>query len=323
MVFWGDWWGKNLTSPWKVANRRRNGLRLLHEQNSPFGAMRGSQARSQIYAFERQVALTQTTMSHTLPPEILDLIVDHLHDKPATLRACCLVSKSWVPRSRTHLFARVRFNTGAPPIESWIKDFPDPSTSPARYTQSLAIRGHQLFTDAAPVVGRQIRAFPFHNVVHLNMGSSEPSNDKVSLVPFHGLSPATRSLSVEFSYVRPSEVFGLMCSFPLLEDFTLLVFGYGNDVDAWTIPSTSPKLTGFLELRSVIGGIGPITRPLLDLPNGLNFTKLVLSFANDKDFESTTDLVSGCSNTLESLDVSDCRSGMFPSFLRFLRPTNT
>ncbi|KAF9645264.1 hypothetical protein BDM02DRAFT_3073690, partial [Thelephora ganbajun] len=57
--------------------------------------------------------LTQTTMSSPhqshLPPEILDYIVDLLHDEPETLKQCCLVSKSWVSRTRKHLFANVEF----------------------------------------------------------------------------------------------------------------------------------------------------------------------------------------------------------------------
>lgn len=32
----------------------------------------------------------------SLPPKMLDLIVDHLHNKRETLRQCCLISKSWV-----------------------------------------------------------------------------------------------------------------------------------------------------------------------------------------------------------------------------------
>ncbi|KAF9643160.1 hypothetical protein BDM02DRAFT_3081141, partial [Thelephora ganbajun] len=55
----------------------------------------------------------QTTMSNPrqfhLPPEILDYIIDLLHDKPETLKQCCLVSKSWVSRTRKHLFADIEF----------------------------------------------------------------------------------------------------------------------------------------------------------------------------------------------------------------------
>ncbi|KAK7051540.1 hypothetical protein VNI00_004518 [Paramarasmius palmivorus] len=52
-------------------------------------------------------------MHHTLPsppptpvfpPELCDLIIDHLHNDSASLLACALVCKSWLPRSRSHLF---------------------------------------------------------------------------------------------------------------------------------------------------------------------------------------------------------------------------
>ena len=256
----------------------------------------------------------QTAMSCSLPPEILDVVVDHLHDEQTALRACCLVSKSWVPRSRTHLFAHIELADGS--VQSWLKAFPDPLNSPAHYTRTLTIHDHDALAVAGPVVAQWICAFPFHNVVDLNIHSDSrgSGNDRISLVPFHGLSPTVRSLRLTLSHAQPAEVFSLICSFPLLEDFTLLDFGYWNGVDVWTPPPTSPRLTGSLELRSVIRGIGPITRQLLDLPNGLNFTKIVLTCLDDgRNFKSITDLVSRCSNTLESLDISDYCPGEFPS----------
>ena len=95
----------------------------------------------------------------------------------------------------------------------------------------------------------------------------------------------------------------------------MFAFGYWDEDGGWTPLSTSPRLTGFLQLNSLDGGIGPITRRLLDLPNGLNFTKIVLSRADhETDSKSTTDLVSGCSDTLESLDIADYFPGEFPPF---------
>ena len=44
-----------------------------------------------------------------LPPEILDCIVDILHDQPKTLQKCSLVAKSWIPRIRLHLLAKISF----------------------------------------------------------------------------------------------------------------------------------------------------------------------------------------------------------------------
>ena len=44
-----------------------------------------------------------TTMTH-LPNEILDIIIDFLHDDQDALQTCSLVCKSWLPSTRFHRF---------------------------------------------------------------------------------------------------------------------------------------------------------------------------------------------------------------------------
>ena len=75
--------------------------------------------------------------NHYLPPEILDHIIDLLHDEPESLKACCIVSKSWIPRTRKYLFAKVEFAS----VKDFEKEtFPDPSNSPAYHTRALFVR---------------------------------------------------------------------------------------------------------------------------------------------------------------------------------------
>jgi hypothetical protein len=241
-------------------------------------------------------------MSSSLPPEILDLIVDHLHDEPTALKACCVVSKSWIQRSRIHLFASVEFCPPAPPIELWKKAFLDLPNSPAHHARSLSIPDLSLVTASGVGAGGWIRTF--HNVVHLHLEGLW-TDRRVSFVPFHGFSPTLRSLSLRGI---SSEVSDLICSFPLLEDLALVSFSLS---DTWNTPSTSPKLTGSLSLRS-IRGIHSAARRLLDLPNGLHFVKLTV-MCHAGDVKPTTDLVSRCSDTLESLEVSYYAPGAFSS----------
>ena len=42
-----------------------------------------------------------------LSQEVVDLIIDYLHDDPKSLTQCALVSTNWAPRARGHLFAEV------------------------------------------------------------------------------------------------------------------------------------------------------------------------------------------------------------------------
>ena len=121
----------------------------------------------------------------SLPPEILDLIVDHLHYEPAALKACYVVSKSWIPRARKHLFAHVEFE--AYNLERWRKTFPDPSNSPAHHTRSLSILYPLKVTAEGTDVGGWIRTF--RNVEHLELSSLIPA----TFIPFHELWPTLRS----------------------------------------------------------------------------------------------------------------------------------
>ena len=242
-------------------------------------------------------------MSSPLPPEMLDLIVDFLHDKPDALKACCLVSKSWIHRTREHLFAHVEFSSRSR-IELWKKAFPDPSNSPVRHTRSLRIHAPSVVTSVDTGVGGWICTFS--GVVRLHVDTRVfGGGRKISLVPLRGLSPSLKSLRLVYESSAPSsEIFGLVCSFPLLEDLALDSPDNGNEVDGWNIPSTSPKLTGRLDLR-MSSGIRSAACRLLEFPSGLHFSKITMTYI-DGDIESTMDLVSKCSDTLESLTIDSC-----------------
>ena len=235
-------------------------------------------------------------MSCPPPPEILDLIVDDLHDEPATLKSCCVVSKSWVPRARKYLFARVEFRPLESHIERWKKTFPDPSNSPAHHTRSLSICGIPVVTAADAGVDGWIRTF--HNVEHLRLDRLGEEEHQTSLAPFYGLSPAVRSLSLISTSI---EVFDLICSFPLLEDLALIGPTRAG-ADGWNTPSISPKFTGSLHLRST-WEISSITHRLCALPGGLHFTKITLGLSVE-DGDPIMDLISSCSDTLESLSIT-------------------
>ena len=239
-----------------------------------------------------------------LPPEILDLIVDLLRDEPDALKACCLASKSWLHRARKRLFARVDFFYFD--LELWKKAFPDPSNSPAHYTRNLTIST----SEALASVG-WIRAFS--GLVRLQMGVClceshrgafsplDGSGGKISLVPLRGLSPTLKSLYLSHgSCISSSEIFGLVCSFPLLEDLSLVLPSSIED-DRGNIPSTSPRLTGCLDL-DITDKIRPVVHRLLELPRGLHFSKVSMTYVDD-DVELMMDLVSKCSDTLEYLGI--------------------
>ena len=243
-------------------------------------------------------------MPCTLPPEMVDFIVDHLHDESAALKTCCVVAKSWIPRTRKHLFAHVDFYARKSHVERWKKTFLDPSNSPAHHTRSLSIYGSPAVTAEDTDVGGWIRTF--RNVIHLSLICRE--GHQAFLVSFHGLSPTVRSLHLSST---TTESFNLVCSFPLLEDLSFVFFGSKSEPDRWNVPLRSPKLTGSLDLRTPMG-TRSVARRLLDLPGGLHFTKITVG-CGARDSQSITELVSRCSDTLESLTISSWFQSMFSS----------
>lgn len=237
-------------------------------------------------------------MPPSLPREILDLIVDNLHDDLNTLKMCCLVSKAWVYQTRTHLFNRVHFqNYGGQNIWQWGNTFPDPLNSPAHYTRIISID-----FSTRPSVGMAHVLLTFRCVTHLNIHIPY----WFFLVPLHQFSPVVGSLRLSFHDFPASEIFDFIRSFPLLEDLSL---AHRIELDRnWNPPSTTPILTGSLELKLV--GISDMVHQLLDLPNGLHFKRIAVLWTMEEDVRPTMDLVSRCSKTLESLEITGDLTGM-------------
>ena len=130
--------------------------------------------------------------------------------------------------------------------------------------------------------------------------------DQVSLIQLHGFSPTLKSLRLGHTDIPLPEFFNLVCSFPLLEDLEFFILTPASDTGGWDPPSTSPKLTGSLGIG---GEIQSIARRLCDLPGGLHFSEIRLSYG--KDVTPAMDLVSRCSDTLESLAIDSHIAGTF------------
>lgn len=246
-------------------------------------------------------------MTPSLPQELVDLIIDYLRDELPTLSVCCLISKAWVQRVRKHLFAELKFHPFGRHIKQWRRTFPDPANSPAHNTRILYIPRPDLI--AAVHLDTLLT---FCGVVRLDVNTDLMNDQKASLIPLHAFPPALRSLHLTFASLPNSEIFSLVYSFPLLEDLSLVSRAARYGHPAWNIPPTSPRFTGSLELR-LKEGIYRTVHLMLDLPNGLHFTSIGVQWLSDRDIEATMRLVSRCSNTLESLSITNYVSGAFSS----------
>ena len=241
-----------------------------------------------------------------LPLELQDYIVDLLHDTRDALKSCCLVSKSWVPRTRKYLFARVSIHTPAR-LQSWKDTFPDPSRSPASHAKYLIVEPQDV-TTADGGEGGWISTFS--RVVHFRVDVRGDSRSPITLAPFHGFSSFVETLHITFPAIPLSHIFDLILSFPLLR--SIAVITYGKSIESAEVfddrslallrprPLNLPAFTGILEL-SLGMGMGPIASRLLSLSGCLRFRKLRLVLHYQNDILLTKALVESCSATLESL----------------------
>ena len=254
-------------------------------------------------ACQSSLGSSGTTMSEPrLPPETLDSIIDFLHDDHITLRWCCLVSKSWVPRTRTHLFADIQLESPGD-LKAWMKAFPDPVSSPGCYTCTLAVVGFPcLFTGTNAEESGWIRAFS--NVTQLLLWSGPGNKPLGNLAPFHRFSPTLKSLRVVSNKLSFPATFNLIRSFPLLKNLSIKCLEAVADNDQPLLqPSTSPVLTGTLELYLPDRGTEHIARQLLGVSSGLHFREFVWRWRGEEDARWVAALVEACSDTLERIDI--------------------
>ncbi|KAF9789273.1 hypothetical protein BJ322DRAFT_1041709 [Thelephora terrestris] len=109
-----------------------------------------------------------TVMPNTrLPQELTDYIIDFLHDELETLRQCCLVSRTWVSRTRKHLFRTIRFKSSAD-LNAWKKAFQNPLSSPTYHTRCLIVNRTRV---ATAILEESGRVQSFSNVVRLELSS--------------------------------------------------------------------------------------------------------------------------------------------------------
>jgi hypothetical protein len=141
-----------------------------------------------------------------------------------------------------------------------------------------------------------------------------------SLIPFHGFSPALKSLSVSYLGFPFSQILNLIRSFPLIEDLSLTTFSGDLPIesdDSSDGQQTQPPFTGTLELF-ICAGMDLDSSQLLFPPDGCRFRTLDLWLNCKQDGLIASVLVERCRFTLESLRV---RAGFYSAtVLYYLYP---
>ena len=235
----------------------------------------------------------------SLPPEIVDHIIDLTGDHK-TLQACSLVAKSWVARSRMHLFQEIRLLSHRP----WQKVMPVGPTSPAIYTRTLTLaqrdtlQGKWINTDNLYLFFSHLH--DFKNVENLIFDGWESSRFLVGgLKKYFGHFGAhLRSLELGGEGMSPDYFLIFLGLFPNLED--LSVKEPIKRGEASVAPALSPKLSGRLTIRVYTANLFPT---ICKFP--LRFREICLQ-EHEYDYQ---ELINACAKTLVGFRAMSLHSG--------------
>ena len=260
-----------------------------------------------------------------IPQEIVDEILDHLATDPdhRSLHSSALVSKSWVPSCRRHLFRSVFFSSSS--IARWVDTFPVPEKSPAFHIRDLRflVEGHNGIPYSEKISGY----VPwFTNVERMSLlgdGTHHPV-----LIPPSWRSPqSTTSLIIDGDSFLLKHIRDILVQLPNLSD--LLLVGH-------IIPVDKRMLLGIgTALRGRFGGKLQLYRGsacrdtvdmLLEIPTGLHFTEAEIG-GRYECLISTVRLAEACSETLMKLtctvDLRRKSHSFFPSVTRNIDTDDT
>jgi hypothetical protein len=251
-------------------------------------------------------SLSATPMSP--PPEVVDHIID-LTSNHRTLQACSLVAKSWVARSRMHLFRDVLLFSH----RRWQKDMSVGPTSPAIYTRTLTLvqpntpQGKWINTHNLYPFLSHLR--DFKNVENLILDGWDSSKFSAGgLKKYFGHFGAhLRSLELDGERMSPESFLIFLGLFPNLEDLSVKEPIRG--AEASVAPAVLPKLSGRLTIRVHTTNLFP---SICKFP--LRFQEICLE-EHPHDYQ---ELINACAKTLVDFRAMSLRPGKLrleiPSF---------
>ena len=240
---------------------------------------------------------TERIVIPRVPQEVVDEILDHLTTDPdhRSLQSSALVSKSWVPSCRRHLFHTTIFTPKN--AARWVKTFPVPERSPACYVRDL-----RFLAEGSDTIF-ELKFFEhvpwFTNAEKMSL--SGDGHLRLMRFPLScGLPQSVASLTIDGGAVFLGHIRGIMAQLPNLNDLSLA----GN-----IVPGDRRALLGIGKvLRGRFGGKLRLHRGrsyedtvnmMLEIPTGLHFTEVEIRAKYG--CPSAMRLAEACSKTLTRL----------------------
>lgn len=239
-----------------------------------------------------------------LPQSVIENVIDHLHDRPVDLQACCLVSKNWKARSQSHLFRRVRWTTKT--VSGWCQHVLPHSEGPAGFATVLVVVSLLEHDRLGPI---KDHFTSFRNVTSLtlrDLNFDDPLFDPGQVpVYFNHLKLGLKSLTLINANGSCGKLLSFASFFPHVENFTISHPGDLIPPDP-AISLEYRPLRGTLFLRGHSNRHADFIKLLSRVPPVQCHT-VRLEHWGEMHVQDFDGLLKCCSKSLEILDVSVCK----------------
>ena len=246
----------------------------------------------------------------SFPQELIDKIIDKVSQYGSVhdLRACCLVQKRWVERSRRYLFKEVSLCT-TDQIRDWVKLVPPGRDGAYHHVRSLTYRqgitalGPEQLLDLHPGHFTSFTGLESLRIDNLSLRQFTSTSMQKAFGPIGG---SIRILVAKGVVLTLNRLLTFLTHFPRLETLHL-TDDLRTDPEEEERPQTLPRLTGELVLicRRSIHNV--FFFELAKLP--LRYSELDITFIpNSEILNAVGHLILTCSPTLEKLTLRNART---------------
>jgi len=252
-------------------------------------------------------------MQPTFPQEIIDYLIDLISissvgQKDPHLRSCSLVSRSWVHRSRRHLFHSIEL-ASTPDISNWIKKIPPGAGGLSGYVRKLWLDGHwEQRSQRFPSV-EHLRSFTRVEELRLTYWREGPTTKEEIEETFGAFGPSVRSLSVSLPRGDPGSFLHLLSLFLHLDDLSIWTSCLDESSDP--PPGNAVTVRRSLVLDSAQGHFADAL-----IGSGLRPKALKISIPHLVSYDG---LLAACGPSVETISLSP-NFGQCLLTLRWVRP---
>ena len=252
----------------------------------------------------------KTVVVPRIPQELIDEILDYLATDSdfKSLQSCALVSKSWVPSCRRHLFHTVLFTPRG--MARWLEAFPVPEESPAHLVRELRFALGGRYSASQDLFEYVQRFTNVEGVAWLGYGGFQSS----WIISFGRSPQSLTSLTIETDTVTLVQIRDILAQLPNLDNLSLV--GFLDAVERRALPGIGTVLRGRFRGRlRLVNGYAEegVMNMLLEVPTGLHFTELHVRGVHES-FPSTVRLAEACGKTLVKLSYTVSFNGKYHPF---------